>query len=645
MCGICGIAFGDPSRHVAEGQLESMAHVIAHRGPDEAGLRVDGAVGLGHRRLSIVDLASGQQPMSNSDGSTWIVFNGEIYNHTDLRAPLEQRGHRYRTRSDTETIIHAYAEYGVDMPANLRGMFAFALWDTRTQTLFLARDHTGIKPLYFAHLQDGTLVFGSEIKAIFASGLIEPEIDAGVVEEYLSTGHVSGERTLYRGIQKVLPGTSLSWHRGLLERRQFWRVREVGEPDVTQKEGSAEEFAADFWERFMNSVQSQLMSDVPLGVFLSGGLDSSLLVAAMREAGVPTIRSFSVGYHESEASELPWARLVAQRLGTIHHEVLVDGADFFRDLPQLTWHRDLPLTFSASIPLYHVSRLAREHVKVVLTGEGSDELFAGYGRYPRALANLTWARRLDRTLPGPVRAQLARQARRGGSGYVGSRLARSFLAKAGTVEASCLEPFAEFSGTWTTAALQRDVPRGQPFGDLSTLIDSDVLDTNPLEALLRYDQRTYMEELLMKQDTMSMAASIESRVPFLDHLLVEWSARVPAARKLRGALGKVLVRDAGVSTLPTEVVEGPKRGFLVPLARWLRGEGLHSLREHMPETDDAILSRDGYQRLVDEHTSGLDHTGRLWRLLALQIWRNDTIPRMAQLAQQARDTYLQPVAR
>lgn len=645
MCGICGIAYGDPARHVSAGQIEAMTNVIEHRGPDAAGIHVDGPIGLGHRRLSIVDLATGQQPMSNADDSTWIVFNGEIYNHAELRPSLEQAGRHYRSRSDTETIIHAYDAYGERMPTYLRGMFAFALWNTRDRSIFLARDHTGIKPLYYAHLSDGTLVYASEIKAMFASGLIEPQVAPESVEEYLSTGHVSGERTLYRGIRKLLPGTSLTWRDGKITGARFWRVQEVGEQGVVEQQGSAEELANDFWQRFMNAVQSQLMSDVPLGVFLSGGLDSSLLVAAMREAGVPTIRSFSVGYQESEASELPWARLVADTLGTSHHEVLVDGADFFRDLPQLTWHRDLPLTFSASIPLYHVSRLAREHVKVVLTGEGSDELFAGYGRYPRALANLRWARRLDRSLPRSVRAQLAKQARRGGSGYVGSRLARSFIAKAGTVEASCLEPFAEFTGAWTSAVLQSGVSRGPPFGDMSQLIDDALLETNPLEALLRYDQQTYMEELLMKQDTMSMAASIESRVPFLDHLLVEWSATVPAARKLRGAVGKVLVRDAGVHTLPSQVVEGPKRGFLVPLARWLRGVGRESLESNVPSSDDTILSARGYRQLMDEHQRGLDHTGRLWRLLALQTWRNDTLPRMAQLAQQANTHGLQPAVR
>lgn len=636
MCGICGVAFGDASRPDVHALVVSMADSIAHRGPDDSGTYIDGPIGLGHRRLSIVDLAAGHQPMSNEDGAVRIVFNGEIYNHEGLRPALEGAGHKYHSRSDTETIVHLYEQHGAQAPKFLRGMFAFAIWDARDRSLFLARDHSGIKPLYYALLADGTLIFASEIKALFASGLLEPTANADVLEEYLSTGHVAGERTLLQDVRKLLPGRSLRWRDGRVQIETYWDVSTPGQHGVLASSeargGSLAETANEFWERFRDSVQSQLMSDVPLGVFLSGGLDSSLIVAAMREAGVPAIQSFSVGYREAEASELPWARLVSDMMGTKHHELLIDGADFFNDLPSLTWHRDLPLTFSASIPLYHVSKLAREHVKVVLTGEGSDELFAGYGRYPRALLNLRWARQLDRALPRVLRRSIALAATRGGSGFIGSRLGRSFLAKSGTMESSCLEPFAEFSGHWTTDVLQAGVPRGQPFGDLSQLLEDRVLESNPLEALLRYDQRTYMEELLMKQDTMSMATSLESRVPFLDHQLIEWAATLPASVKLSGRIGKALVRKAAASRLPEEVVNGPKRGFLVPLSRWLRDVGRESLERYAPDHDDALLSRRAFDVLVHEHQRGHDHTGRLWRLLALQVWRQDTLPRLASLA-------------
>ncbi len=647
MCGICGFAYGDASVIATERRVSAMAETIAHRGPDDAGYFTDGPIGLGHRRLSIVDLATGHQPMANEDETVRIVFNGEIYNHHELRPALESAGHRYRTRSDTETIIHLYEQHGAQAPRYLRGMFAFAIWDSKDGSLFLARDHSGIKPLYYAVTPDDTLVFASEIKALFASGLLTPAINEMAVEEYLTTGHVSGEQTLFTGIKKLAPGSSLRWQQGRLQISSFWNV---ASPPAELRDGLAAthpEFAADaapaFWQRFMSAVDSQLMSDVPLGVFLSGGLDSSLIVAAMREAGVPTIRSFSVGYREAEASELPWARLVSDAMQTSHHEVLVDGADFFSELPNLTWHRDLPLTFSASIPLYAVSKLAREHVKVVLTGEGSDELFAGYGRYPRALANLTWARRLDHALPGALRRAVAEAANHGGSGYLGSRIARSFLAKRGTIEASCLEPFAEFTGRSTTTLLKPDVPRGKPFGDLSDLFESTLVSRNPLEALLRYDQRTYMEELLMKQDTMSMAASIESRVPFLDHRLVEWAASLAPEVKLRGRIGKALVRDAAASKLPQQVVHGPKRGFLVPLARWLRDVGRETLERYAPGRNDELLSHSAFRTLIAEHNAGMDHTGRLWRVLALQVWRQDTLPRMEQLSAAQREYRLSTV--
>jgi asparagine synthase (glutamine-hydrolysing) len=448
---------------------------------------------------------------------------------------------------------------------------------------------------------------------------------------------VSGERTLLRGIHKVPPGSTLQWCDGEITRRHYWTIGQTSESAATARLLDTPRRAAPvFWDRFVDSVRSQLMSDVPLGVFLSGGLDSSLIVAAMRASGLERIQSFSVGYHEAEASELPWARLVASRLGTEHHEVLVEGRQFFDDLGTLTWHRDLPLTFSASTPLYHVSRLARESVTVVLTGEGSDELFAGYGRYPRALVNRRWARRLDRWMPGAMRRATARVARGGGSGYVGDRIARSFLARDGSVGASCLEPFSDWNADYRQRVLGRDVPTGHPFGDLDALLPAELLQRNPLEALLRYDQQTYLEELLMKQDTMSMASSLESRVPFLDHRLVEWAAALPASAKLDGLIGKALVREAAKAYLPEEVVSGPKRGFLVPLGTWLRGVGRDALDHYVGDGVADVFAQDVLRAMVREHLAGRDHTARLWRVMAFECWRRDVLPRFGALADAAR---------
>ncbi|MCU0636064.1 MAG: asparagine synthase (glutamine-hydrolyzing) [Gemmatimonadaceae bacterium] len=584
-------------------------------------------------------MATGQQPMTNEDDAVWIVFNGEIYNHAELRPALERAGHRYRTRSDTETIIHQYEADGTRAPRKLRGMFAFAIWDRARQTLVLARDHTGIKPLYYAVLSSGDLVFGSEIKAIFASGLVPVEPDVDVLAEFFATGHVSGERTLFRGVRKLLPGTTLSWHAGAVRTERFWAIGEtpagVHRSDAALRGLTPAAAADEFWRRFTESVQSQLMADVPLGAFLSGGLDSSLLVAAMRDAGVETIRSFSVGYREAASSELPWARLVAKRLRTEHHEVIVEGRQFFDDLSTLSWHRDLPLAFSASIPLYHVSRLARSSVKVVLTGEGADELFAGYGRYPRALANRSGARVLDQLLPRGARSALARGLRGHDRTRFASRLSRSFLANDATVVGAFLEPFADYPADARRQLLTPAVPMQRPFGDLEALVEATQWRTDPLEALLRYDQQTYLEELLMKQDTMSMATSIESRVPFLDHHLVEWAAALPPQVKLAGLKGKLLVRLAAVGRLPAEVTQGPKRGFSVPLGEWLRTDGREAMESALPDRGDPWLDHAYARRLLDEHIAGIDRTARLWRLLAYQVWRREVVPRMASLARRS----------
>ena len=634
MCGLCGVAFADPARVASRDMIERMNATIAHRGPDDSGMFLAGPVGFGHRRLSIVDLSTGHQPIANEDGSVTIVYNGEIYNHADFRDRLLARGHRFRTRSDTEAIVHLYEDHGPACAAELRGMFAYAIWDQGRRRLVLARDHSGIKPMYFALTGAGDLVFGSEVKALFASGLLEPELNRAAIPEYLATGHVSGERTLFKGIRKLPPGHWLSWEAGKLIIEPYWSLPAW---DGGAGAGSAGDLAAagdEFWRRFVDSVRSQLMSDVPLGAFLSGGLDSSLLVAAMHELGVSETNTFSVGYAEAGSSELPWARIAARTFGTRHHEVTLDASRFFEVMPELTWHRDLPLTFSASIPLFIVSELAAGMVKVVLTGEGSDELFAGYGRYPRALLNLRWGRHLDSALPGPLRRGLARLAGGLGEGYFGSRSRRSFLHLPGTVEAAYLEAFAEIDAS-ARAALLGHAANGWGYAEPLALLDREVLAANPLEALLRLDQRTYLEELLMKQDTMSMASSIESRVPFLDHKLVEWAAGLAPGLKLVGMTGKAVVRAAAEARLPGELVTGPKRGFLVPIGEWLRGSHGRRLMEEtaLGDAGAPVLDQGAIRRLWDRHRSGHDETARLWRVLAFRLWQTDTLPRMDALAE------------
>jgi len=621
MCGICGIVLSDPNARVNPRVIERMSDAIAHRGPDDDGQYLNGRVGLGFRRLSIIDLSGGHQPMANEDETVWIAYNGEIFNHAEHRAPLEARGHRFRTRSDTEAIVHLYEEHGSTCPRELRGMFGFAIWDEKRKALLLARDRSGIKPMFYATTPGGDLIFGSEIKAILASGMITPEVDDAAVAEYFALGTVSGSRTLIRGVKKLEPGHTLTWKDGRVAIERYWSppAYEPGRVVVRDLAEAADEF----WRRFVDAVDITLMSDVPLGVFLSGGLDSSLIVAAMRERGVSALRTFSVGFAEAEASELPFARIVAKTFETEHHEVSCTADDFFNALPRLTRHRDHPLTFSASIPLFFVSELAVSSVKVVLTGEGSDELFAGYGRYPRALLNLRAGGALDAVLPNVARGSLAKAIGRLGDDYIGSRLKRSFLARASSFEESYLEPFADFDAAHR--ALILNGRSAGAYSELGPLIDRDLLAVNPLEAMLRFDQVTYMEELLAKQDQMSMAASIESRVPFLDHHLIEWAAQLPPDVKLRGGNGKALVRLAAERVLPRSITHTKKRGFLVPLTRWLRDRGQDILGEYMPESDDSLVSAAYVRRLLDEHRGGRDHTARLWRVLAFQVWRQELL--------------------
>lgn len=608
MCGICGIAYGARERSVDRAMLERMCRVMQHRGPDDEGILLRGSVGLGHRRLSIVDLAGGHQPLANEDGTVWVSYNGEIYNHLDIRPELEAAGHTYRTRSDTETLVHLYEAMGWAFVRRLRGIFALALWDDRQRTLVLARDPMGVKPLYYATNTRGDLVFASEIKALLVAD-VPAALDEAALPEYFANGFLAGDRTLFRGIRKLPPGTVLCWRDGRIEQHSYWT------PDDWPSNG------AGFWPRFSGAVESQLMSDVPLGVFLSGGLDSSLVVAAMRDRGVERISTFSVGYADQSVSELPHARAVARHFRADAHEVILDPADFFAQLPALTWQADVPLRHMASGPLYAVSKLARDAgVKVVLAGEGSDELFAGYGWYARGLLNLHAAAIYGSLGPEAWRRAIRNRISRLGDGYLASRLKRSFLGRPPGFVDLYLEAFSVFSAQHRAGLLpaQQSI---DAYAAERDLLDAALFSRNPLEALLRFDQATYLEELLIKQDKMSMAASVESRVPFLDQGIVAWAASLPAHQKLRRGRGKHIVREAARGRVPDGVLRGPKRGFSVPVASWLRGRGRPWLEEYVPRADEEPLDRSYVQRLIREHQAGIDHTQRLWLILSFQVWR------------------------
>ena len=600
-----------------------MRDVITHRGPDDQGIFIDGNVGLGHRRLSIVDVAAGHQPMTNEDSSLHITYNGEIYNHADYREWLESRGHVYKTHCDTETILHLYEEYGSACVDYLRGMFAFAIWDQRKQELFIARDRLGVKPLYYVHTDDGSLYFGSEIKTLLEARAVKPEINYAVLSDYLANHAPSGEETLFVGVKRLLPGHVLTWRDGELSIRSYWDV-DFSKDGAEIKDDKS---YIDQWsELFRESVRLRLMADVPLGMFLSGGIDSSAIAAVMSGMVSEPIKTFSVAFAEREANELEYARLVAEAYKTNHHEIVVSPEQFFAALPRLVWHEDEPLAHPSSVALYFVSKLASQHVKVVLTGEGSDELLAGYGRYRRTIWNLAMGRRYNRIAPSVARDTIRKQIERIPGGRMRQKLMRTFLVLSPELESIYFDNFAVFPTpmqqhmfTRETRERIRDI---DPYIELRKLL-ARTNDLSLLDGLLYADIKTYLHELLMKQDQMSMATSVESRVPFLDHKLVEFTARMPDAMKLRGGTTKYVLRESMKGVLPERILSRRKMGFPVPIGSWFRGPFRSVVDEYV--LSDQTLSRGIFapefvRNVVSLHQSGEDHSERLWSLVNFEMW-------------------------
>ena len=619
MCGIVGIIGLNPREPVDETRLKIARDVLRHRGPDGEGLWTEGPVGLGFRRLAIIDVAGGAQPMPNEDGSVWVVFNGEIYNHAKLRPWLEARGHRFRTKSDTETIVHLYEEEGERCVERLQGMFAFAVWDRTRRRLLLARDRVGIKPLYYA-LTERELVFASEIKAILASGAVPAALNTAIVPEFLANRYVAGSETFFRGVSKLLPGRTLTWSadEGVRERR-YWSLPDAADdPDTTMVEAAGRVRAG-----LESVVRSHLMSDVPLGLFLSGGIDSSALAGLMSRMVRAPIRTFSVGLPEADSNELHWARLAARSVRSVHREVVVTPSEFFDALPRLIRHEDEPIAFTSSVPLYFVSRLAAEDVKVVLTGEGADELFLGYHRYRithwNDRAGRVYASLAPTALRRTIEHSLGRLPRR-----LGRYARRTFLGLPPGPRALFCENFAVFP-----TALQRDLlaDRGllaarDPYSE--ALARYAAAPGGDLDRMSRADLETYLVELLMKQDQMSMAASIESRVPFLDHEFVERVVAMPGRVKLRGWQTKAVLREAVRDVVPREILTRRKMGFPVPVGRWLRGPFRPLVNELVlgPRAlERGLFDPGALRRLVASHRAGAEHGDRLWLLINLELWQ------------------------
>ena len=623
MCGICGIVLSDRGQRVQRETLDMMNEQIVHRGPDDQGVLVQENVGLAMRRLSIIDVQTGHQPISNEDGNLWIVFNGEIYNHQELRRDLEARGHRYKTKSDTETIVHLFEEYGDACVTHLRGMFAFAIWDRSKRRIFLARDRLGIKPLYYSYSED-RLLFGSEIKAILAHPGVSADFNRKTLAEYLAFGYVAGQETMYSGIRKLPPGHVLTLaEQGRIEISRYWDLKVP--PEGVDR--GRDYYVRGYRELLEQCVSSHLMSDVPLGVFLSGGLDSSTIAALTAKISKDQIKTFSVGYGEEQFSELPFARSVAVHIHSKHYEVQLSREEFFEALPRLIWHEDEPLAWPSSVALYFVSRLAKEHVTVVLTGEGSDETLAGYTRYPWTLLNSS----IDSVYRGLTPSFLRRMLRQAiaAAPLPADRfrqLEHTFLMRDGaSLESFYFDNFySAFSEVGQTDLLTPEAVASAGDAYQNSMDAWNRSSGDLLHRLLYTDINTYLVELLMKQDQMSMAASVESRVPFLDHVLVEFAAGIPAKYATKGLSGKLILKSAVKDLLPREIVHRKKMGFPTPWTHWLAGPQLDSIELLLTETrtlDRGLFRPEALRRLFAEHRSGRrDHGDRIWRLLNLELW-------------------------
>jgi asparagine synthase (glutamine-hydrolysing) len=622
MCGICGKLMLDSEAAVSPALVKAMADTIAHRGPDDEGYYVSGQVGLGFRRLAIIDLKTGHQPLSNEDDTIWIVFNGEIYNYQELRDLLLSKGHAFKTRTDTEVIVHLYEEFGPKCLDKLRGMFAFAIWDANARSLFLARDRVGIKPLYYC-LTDKSLVFGSEIKAILADPSVKREIAPELIDRFLTFLYMPGEETLLSGIQKLAPGHYLLIKDGKPEVRQYWDL-DLAEPS---RKISLKDAEAELQSLLAKTVELHMIADVPVGVLLSGGVDSTAVLSLAVNGTDKKISSFTVGFSGGQvADERPYAKLAAERYGTQHYDMTITAKDFAAFIPQYVWHMEEPVCEPPAIALYYVSKLARNHVKVLLSGEGGDEAFAGYSNY----RNLVWLERLKQGIPS-----LNRTFARGLS------IANSLMHSARVAKYAPLmndrfpdyyysrtsNPY-HFTGnrlgeTYTTG-FAASIDREHSLEPVRRLQDK-VGNRNMLDAMLYIDTKTWLpDELLIKADKMTMANSVELRVPLLDHKVLEFATSLPSNFKLNGFQTKYILKKALAQKIPVEIRDRKKTGFPVPYESWLRNDlkdvvwGVLTDRKTI---DRGYFSKDAIEGLLRANSNGANYSKEIFSLLNLELWQ------------------------
>ena len=622
MCGITGFVRND-GKPVDEALLARMNEAIRHRGPDEDGFYVNGSVGMAMRRLAIIDLKGGQQPIHNQDRTAWIVFNGEIYNYLELREKLEKLGHTFYTNSDTEAIVHAYDQYGADCPKHLRGMFAFAIWNERDQELFLARDRVGKKPLNYA-LVNGQLIFASEFSALLLHPEVSRDIEPEALDYYLSFMCIPAPLTAYRAIRKLEPGHWLRWRKGEIEVQRYWQ------PDFTKKIDIGEEEAGERTVAILrDAVKVRLMSEVPLGAFLSGGIDSSAVVALMAQESSERVKTFSIGFDEQDFSELHHARRIAEHVGADHHEFIV-RPDAVEVLPMLVDHYGEPYADSSAVPTYYVAKETRKHVTVALNGDGGDESFAGYERYvamgltekyrrvPSFLRESVIKETVNLIPTSPTKRSMARSVKRLLDGVSRPRVDRYTYWVSVFNDETKKPLYSDFFREQTQLA--------DPAGLLGTWFKR-ANGIGIVDAMLLTDQMTYLpNDLLVKVDIATMAVSLEARSPFLDHQVIEFAASLPEKLKMRRLTTKYLLKKVLRKLIPSENLDRRKMGFGVPIGHWFRGKMQPFLREVI--LSDKAMRRglfkpEAVRQLVELHTRGeRDYSHQLWTLLMLELWFN-----------------------
>ena len=620
MCGIAGVVSATRENNITEALVRHMCDQIVHRGPDDEGILVQDGAGLGMRRLSIIDLSGGHQPVFNEDRSAWIVYNGEVYNFPELRRELESRGHRFYTKTDTEVIIHLYDEMGADCMQKLRGMFALAIYDKVKRKLVLARDRLGKKPLHYARVGD-KLYFASEIKSILAVAPELAEVNAQGLLEYLYYGYVPEPITAFTGIHKLPPGHLLEFEKGETRVRQYWDLPEYN----THAPKSEEECLEELEHRLLEATRIRLISDVPLGAFLSGGTDSSTVVALMARASSGPVKTFSIGFKKDDFNEAEYARTVARKFGTDHHEMILEP-DVVQTVEHLTSTLEEPFGDSSMLPTYYVSRMARQHVTVALSGDGGDEVFAGYDRY-----RIHSDRRVFEHVPEWVRKFFRNQ--------LFPRLPNKMQGRRFSYNVSLPWQERYIDGMSFLPSFERDVPllsedfreilrRGDEPGNVLRRYFAQAPAKDPVSQLLYVDTKTYMVgDILTKVDRMSMLNSLEVRAPILDHVFIEWVTGLSPDWKLRGNQQKYILRKLAERVgVPREVIYRQKRGFSLPLVHWMRNELKDMLMILLePRTlERGYFVADGVRRLMDDHLlRGKTMTGRLWRLLMFELWHRN----------------------